>query len=198
MNSHQARRTARAEDVLAMNFRWKTAGTRATVRGKEKEVSMKPFKRILVATDLTDASKPAFKEAVEMAQDAGAVLMIAHAYQTPNAAQADAVAPGVYEEWDRNLRSGVEAKLKPLVEEAKKEGVNARPLVLSGVPYEAIAEAVQTQRADLVVMGTHGRQGVSRFFLGSVASRVISTVTCPVLTVRASFAVAESRRRKAS
>ena len=162
---------------------------------------MKPFKRILVATDFSEASAPAMREAVELAQDGASLLLIAHAYQPPNMTQADAVAPGVYDEWDRNLRSGVEAQLKPLVDEARKAGVNARALILSGTPYEAIAEAVQEQKADLVVMGTHGRQGVSRFFLGSVASRVISTVACPVLTVRAPSAMAESRhaqRRKAS
>jgi nucleotide-binding universal stress UspA family protein len=167
-------------------FRWKAAGTRAMASYAEKEEQMKPFKRILVATDFSEASTPALKEAVEMAQDAGAVLMIAHAYEAPNMAQADAVAPGVYEEWDRNLRSAVETKLQPIVENAKNAGVNARPLILSGTPYEAITDAAKDHKADLVVMGTHGRKGVSRFFLGSVASRVISTVECPVMTVRAS------------
>ncbi|HEX7253007.1 MAG TPA: universal stress protein, partial [Thermoanaerobaculia bacterium] len=56
----------------------------------------------------------------------------------------------------------------------------------SGAPDEAITAAARDQKADLVVMGTHGRKGVSRFFLGSVASRVISTSECPVMTVRAS------------
>ena len=147
---------------------------------------MKPFRRILVATDFSEASAPAIKEAVELAQDGGSLLFVAHAYQAPNMAQADSVAPGVYEEWDRNLRAGVEAKLSPLVEKAVKAGVNARPLVLSGAPDEAITAAARDQKADLVVMGTHGRKGVSRFFLGSVASRVISTSECPVMTVRAS------------
>jgi len=175
-------------------LKWKAA-IASTV---EEEEPMKPFKRILVATDFSAASVPAMREAVELAQDVGSMLLVAHAYQAPNIAQADAVAPGVYEEWDRNLRLGVEAKLKPLVEEARKAGVNARPLVLCGAPYEAIADAVKEHKADLVVMGTHGRQGVSRFFLGSVASRVISTVSCPVMTVRASSEMAESKRRKAS
>jgi nucleotide-binding universal stress UspA family protein len=166
-------------------LRWKTAGSWAIASVAEKEEPMKPFKRILVATDFSEASAPALKEAVEMAQDAGAVLLIAHAYQTPNMAQADAVAPGVYEEWDRNLRAAVETKLQPLVENAKSAGVNARALILSGAPYEAITEAAKDHKADLVIMGTHGRHGVSRFFLGSVASRVISTVACPVMTVRA-------------
>jgi len=49
---------------------------------------------------------------------------------------------------------------------------------------EAIVEAVRQQGADLIVMGTHGRVGAARLFLGSVASRVIATAPCPVMTVR--------------
>ncbi len=146
---------------------------------------MKPFNRIMVATDFTDASKPAFEEAIELAKKNGAELLISHAYQPPNVVQADAVAPGVYEEWDHNLRTQVEQKLQGLVDDAKKAGVQAKPLVLTGAPYEAIVEGAKDKKADLVVMGTHGRKGVSRFFLGSVASRVISTAPCPVMTVRA-------------
>jgi nucleotide-binding universal stress UspA family protein len=146
---------------------------------------MKPFHRILVATDLTATSEPAFAEAIEMAKGGDTELLIAHAFQPPNVAQAQAAAGGVYEEWIRNLRDQTEERLEPLVERAAKEGVKAEKLVLSGTAYEAITEAAKEKEADLVIMGTHGRKGVSKFFLGSVASRVISTAHCPVLTVRA-------------
>ncbi len=146
---------------------------------------MKTFRKIIVATDLTKASEPALKEAIEMAKDEGSELMITYVYQAPNMAQAEAVAPGTYDEWDQNLRTKAEAKLEPMVKDAKKAGVDARALVLSGAPYEAISDAAEKNAADLVVMGTHGRKGVSRYFVGSVASRVISTAPCPVMTVRA-------------
>ena len=57
-------------------------------------------------------------------------------------------------------------------------------LILTGFADEAIIEAARQEGADLIVMGTHGRRGASRLFLGSVASRVISTASCPVMTVR--------------
>jgi nucleotide-binding universal stress UspA family protein len=155
----------------------------ARLRARE-EVFMKP-KRILAAVDLTAASTPALNEALEQAMEGGAELLIAHAYQPPSSIQADSFAAGVFEEWDQNLRTAVAAKLQPLVDDARKRGINARPLVLAGVPYEAISEAAKKNKVDLVVMGTHGRTGVPRFFVGSVASRVISTAPCPVLTVRA-------------
>jgi nucleotide-binding universal stress UspA family protein len=146
---------------------------------------MNPFHRILVATDLTEASEPALAEAIGLARDSGAELLVAHAYQLPNATEAQSVAAGVFEEWDSNLRSRVEERLQPIVARAQKEGLQAGALILTGAPYEAIAEAARQKKADLVVIGTHARKGVSRFFLGSVASRIISTASCPVLTVRA-------------
>ena len=146
---------------------------------------MKPFKRIIVATDLSPASEPALKEAVGLAKENGAELLIAHAYQPPSVAEAQSISAGVYEEWDQNIRAEVKRRLLELVANAAKEGVQAEPLILTGAPYEAIAEAAKGNDADLLVLGTHGRKGVSRFFLGSVAARVISTAPCPVLTVRA-------------
>ena len=145
---------------------------------------MNPFKRILVATDLSPASEPAFKEAIELAKENGAELMIAHAYQPPSVAEAQSISAGVYEEWDQNIQAEVKGQLQELVDRAAKEGVKAEALVLTGAAYEAIAEAARLNDADLVVLGTHGRKGLSRFFLGSVAARVISTAPCPVLTVR--------------
>jgi len=150
-----------------------------------KENVMKPFQRIIVATDLSPTSEPAIVEAIALAKENGAVLLIAHAYQPPGVVDAQSVAAGVYEEWNQSIRAEVECKLQKLVENAAKEGVKAEPLVLMGEPYEAIAEAARDNGADLVVMGTHGRKGVSRFFLGSVAARVISTAPCPVMTIRA-------------
>jgi nucleotide-binding universal stress UspA family protein len=143
------------------------------------------FHRILVATDLTKASDPAVSRAIRLARDSDAELLITHAYQPPSVAQADSFASGIYAEWDRTMRSNAEEQLRPIVEDAKRQGVKAIAIVVSGVPYDAISETAREKGADLVVMGTHGRTGVSRFFLGSVASRVISTAPCPVLTVRA-------------
>ena len=144
---------------------------------------MKTFHRILIATDFTPASDPALDEAIELAKGNGTELLIAHAYQPPAMLPEQAVSAETYQEWDQGLRNDVVDKLQPLLGKARHEGVKATGLVLSGVPHTAIAEAARESDADLIVMGTHGRKGVSRFFIGSVASRVISTAPCPVMTV---------------
>ena len=62
--------------------------------------------------------------------------------------------------------------------------VRAKGLLMAGRPHERIAQAARRKRADLVVIGTHGRTGLARFVLGSVASRVLAIAPCPLLTVR--------------
>ncbi|HYK43329.1 MAG TPA: universal stress protein [Thermoanaerobaculia bacterium] len=142
-------------------------------------------RRILVATDLTPASLPAFEEALRIAEANGAELVLTHAYQLPNLGQPVALAGEAYDRMDRQLRESAERRMESLIVEAEKRNVPARQLVIFGDPYEAIGRAAADECVDLVIMGTHGRTGVARFFLGSVASRVISTAPCPVLTVRA-------------
>ena len=71
-----------------------------------------------------------------------------------------------------------------LIAKARKAGARAKVLLLEGVPHEQITRTASSKRADVVVLGTHGRTGLARFFLGSVASRVIASATVPVLTVR--------------
>ena len=67
---------------------------------------------------------------------------------------------------------------------AKSDGLDARVVLRTGAPYEEIGALATDERADLVVMGTHGRGGVGRALLGSVADRVVRMAPCPVLTVR--------------
>ena len=145
---------------------------------------MTAAKRILFATDLSPASRPAFDEALRVAQG-GADLILAHAYAVPNLGEPLALAPHAYDEIDHKLRQDAERRLDVLVAEARRRGIDARAIVILGDPYEAISRTAKDEGVDLVVMGTHGRTGVARFFVGSVASRVIATSPCPVLTVRA-------------
>jgi len=62
--------------------------------------------------------------------------------------------------------------------------VRARGLLVDGVSADQIVRTSRARHAGMIVVGTHGRTGVARFFLGSVAGRVVATAHCPVLTVR--------------
>jgi nucleotide-binding universal stress UspA family protein len=147
---------------------------------------MKSIGRILFATDFSKASEKAFEQSIDIAQERGAELLIAHAYQPPSVVPTDAyLSAAMYEELDTQLRDAAAQQLEGFVRLARDRGVSARALLLAGPAYEAIADAAREQGAGLIVMGTHGRTGPARFFLGSVATRVTSSAPCPVLTVRA-------------
>ena len=157
---------------------------------------MGTFKRILLATDLSPASSAAFDQAVALAKSEGSQLLIAHAYEESRLAELGYAPAEAYQEWDGALRSKCGEALQSLVALAREQGAEAEPLPLRGFPEEAIVEAAAARQADLVVMGTHGRRGAARLLLGSVASRVIATAPCPVLTVRSITPVAADQSAK--
>jgi nucleotide-binding universal stress UspA family protein len=81
-------------------------------------------------------------------------------------------------------RGAAQKQIRKLVEKAKRAGARVKGLLLEGVAHERIAQAARARKADLVVIGTHGRTGFAKLFLGSVASRMLAVSPCPVLTVR--------------
>jgi nucleotide-binding universal stress UspA family protein len=146
---------------------------------------MRPVRNILVASDFSPASRPAFRRAVDLAQANGAALWIAHVAALPIPMSPDGyVLPRMYDDMAQAIRADAQKRLRVLLERARKAGVRGRALLLKGVAHEAIVRAARAHRADMIVLGTHGRAGVARFFVGSVAARVVAVAGCPVLTVR--------------
>ena len=146
---------------------------------------MAGIRRILHATDFSSASGAAFTKAVELARANRAELLLAHVVNPVVPMAADGyVSPKVYADIAAAANSAAKKRLDALVARARKAGVRARPLVLEGVAHDQIARTARSKRADMVVIGTHGRTGLAKFFLGSVAARVVAQATCPVLTVR--------------
>jgi nucleotide-binding universal stress UspA family protein len=126
------------------------------------------FKRLLVAMDGSPHSQAAWEQALLIAKDQGSTLIAASVSQS-----------------DRELKAAEEIveKLEPL---AKRESVSLEPLVLQGRPFEAIVRLARQKQADLIIMGSHGRTGLMRLLMGSVAERVIGQAPCAVLVVKGS------------
>jgi nucleotide-binding universal stress UspA family protein len=142
------------------------------------------IRNVFFSTDFSSASRPAFRRALAMASGSRATLWIGHVIPDAPLAGFGSSVPRLYREMDEYLRRDAERGLGVLAKTARRSGARTRTLLLRGVPHEAIRRAARKCRADLVVLGTHGRNGVSRFLVGSVAARVIATAPCPVLTVR--------------
>jgi nucleotide-binding universal stress UspA family protein len=147
---------------------------------------MAKLRHIVHATDFSAASRGAFAKAVEFARDHGARLTLAHvqAPVLPIAAEGY-IPPDTYERVEASLRLQAEKEMGRLVAKARRAGLRrVDSVLLTGTPDVEIVRLAKGRRADLLVMGTHGRTGLARVFLGSVASRVIAAASCPVLTVR--------------
>jgi nucleotide-binding universal stress UspA family protein len=142
------------------------------------------IRRILHPSDFSSASRAAFAKAVELAKENRAEVVVTHVL-TPVAPMADGyISAKAYEDMVAAGQRYAKKHLDGLVAKAKRAGVRARALLLEGVVSDRIVHAARAKRADLIVIGTHGRTGLARFVLGSVAGRVVSHARCPVLTVR--------------
>jgi nucleotide-binding universal stress UspA family protein len=142
-------------------------------------------KRILHATDFSAASGPAFRAALDMARRDRAELLILHVLSPPAPLVADAyITPAVWTTLLRSQRASAQRRLDALLAKARQARIRARGLLADGVPADRIVRTARSRSAGMIVMGTHGRTGAARFFLGSVAGRVVAAAHCPVLTVR--------------
>jgi len=143
-------------------------------------------RRVLHPSDFSPASRAAFRRAVAIAKAERAELLIVHATVPVIPQAGDGFVPAnVYDDIERAIRDDARQRLDKLVATAKAAKIRGRSLLLDGTPAEQIVRAARKHRADLIVIGTHGRTGLARVLLGSVAARVVGTAPCPVLTVRA-------------
>ena len=132
------------------------------------------FKNVLFLTDFSEASEAAFAYALGIARHYGAELFPAHA--SDPMVLSETVSENVVEE----IVEHSEKRLKTLVVD---KDVHAHPLFIRGSLESALPRWINENAIDLVVIGTHGRRGIDRFFLGSTAEFIFRNSVCPVLTV---------------
>jgi nucleotide-binding universal stress UspA family protein len=142
---------------------------------------MTSFKHILVPTDFGEPADCALDCAITLAAKFDAQITLLHASGVPPYAYS-AYAEGLY--WPTNEMAKEEKKcLDALIAKTKDRYAKLDGVVLAGEPWLAILEVSKSRHADLIVMGTHGRRGLSRVFLGSVAEKVVRLSPIPVMTI---------------
>ena len=142
------------------------------------------IKQMLCASDFSPASRPALRLAQELARTLKARLIIFHAYEpSVPIGNGGYLPPSVMQEMLTATRDAAAQSLKRLARSSQGKGVRISTLLAEGPAAAAIVRAAKKHRVNLVVMGTHGRTGVRRLLMGSVADRVIRTASCPVLVV---------------
>jgi nucleotide-binding universal stress UspA family protein len=145
---------------------------------------MRRIRRILFASDFSSASKPAFAKALEMARALRAELVLTHAFAMMLPVDGMYMTAATWNAVERDARVAAQKELDRLHRAARKAGVRATTVVVEGFAADQIVRVAKARRADLIVMGTHGRTGLSKMVMGSVATRVIASSPCPVMTVR--------------
>jgi len=140
--------------------------------------------KILHPTDFSESAERAQQEAIRLARSIGAELILLHvAVETPLYGEGLLNMPEVKEVYAA-ARKWATATLEERAVKIRGDGLATRWLLRAGVPHDEIVKTATEEGADYVVIGTHGRGGLERVFLGSVADRVVRTAPCPVVTVR--------------
>ncbi len=145
---------------------------------------MLPIKKILAPIAFGEPTEPSLDYAVALAAQLGATVCVVHVYPIPVYAFPDG-ALITSPDLAARLSEAAQKNLDGAVAKRKGRGVDLSSVLLEGNPWEEIVAAAKRENADLVVMGTHARRGVSRAILGSVAEQVLRTSTVPVLVVHA-------------
>ena len=142
------------------------------------------YDHVLVPTDGSTASEDAIEHAIDLAAQYDATLHALYVVDAKTYSSLEAAADVVADELRAEGTEAVEA----IAARAEDAGVAAETAIETGIVHRSIVDYVDNEDIDVVVMGTHGRTGVGRFLLGSVAEKVIRTANAPVMTVRATDA----------
>jgi nucleotide-binding universal stress UspA family protein len=142
---------------------------------------MTKFKHILVPTDFEASSSKALDVAIGLAQTFDAKLTLLHIWEIPIYPYMDLV---LNSEVIARVEEGAAKRLAETLAKVREVLPTAESRLVTGSPWGAILDTITASAPDLVVMGTHGRRGLSHLMLGSVAEKVVRLSPAPVMTVR--------------
>ena len=153
------------------------------------------FRTIVVATDFGDASNLALEYARVLAARFDAEVRLLHVVETPRPMGTEIYVPALTITTEQAITDAQRLMSEAL---ATFTGAPVVGQVLVGYPAQKIVEYASDHDVDLVVMGTHGRGGLTHLLMGSVAERVVRTAPCPVFTVRETTALARAEAEMAA
>jgi nucleotide-binding universal stress UspA family protein len=140
------------------------------------------IKSILCPLDFSDASNNAYRYACEFAKSMGSKIHLLNVVE-PRPLAADMTL--TYIPVEEDLEKAAREDMEPLVQEAKSKGIDVVADVMIGMPVDVILQQLTDFDVSLLIMGSHGKTGLSRLLMGSVAEGVVRKATIPVLIVKA-------------
>lgn len=144
------------------------------------------FKKILVPTDFSPASKQAIPYGCELAKQHGAELLLCHVLEMPHYPTLFEGTALVVPPIDESLRAQLSSQLQKLADDtAEEHAIRCRAVMRDGPPTQELLDCATEESADLIVVATHGYTGLKHMLLGSTAEQIVRHASCPVLTIRA-------------
>jgi len=142
------------------------------------------YKRILIATDGSEKSMKAAEEGMELAKGLGAQVIALNVINEVVIASAVRQLGADRKEVEAKLENAGGKAVEAIKAMGAKMGVNVDTIVRIGAPANAVIDTAGAEKADLIVMGSHGESGASKLLIGSVVQKVLYWATIPVLVVR--------------
>lgn len=149
----------------------------------ERKQRMTTIKSILVPVDFSGASANALEMAIDMAQAFDAELTLLHAWELPVYPYMEFMLSS--SELSSAIERGATQRLESTLQAVRARVPRSKSKLMMGVVWQKIIEAIDELKPELVIMGTHGRHGLSHALLGSVAEKIVRLSPVPVLTTRA-------------
>lgn len=144
-------------------------------------------KKILLPVDFSTAGEAALQMATMLARDSGATLIVLHVEEPPMAYGGGEMYYGLVEP-DRNELSRMLHEVKP-----SDPSIPVVYRLVTGDPATSVVQAAEEEDADFIVVGSHGRTGLGRLLMGSVAEAIVRRAQCPVVTVKAPHKAPEKK-----
>lgn len=146
--------------------------------GKSQVCPIGGLGKLLLATDGSQMSENAVREAINLAKTCGSKLHVISVIEVNP--EFEALAPGLVEKVEKETRKYVES----VKTRASKERIDCETVILEGEePYQNIVDEAAQKKVDMIIMGRHGRKGLERLMMGSVTAKVIGHSTCKVLVI---------------
>ncbi len=143
---------------------------------------MVEIKKILCAVDFSEHSDVVADYARTLAEKLGAKILCLYVAPSLSEYLGFHVPPSSIENFVGEIVTGADKTMSDFVDE-HFAGVDCEGKVMTGYAAEEILETAKKEKADMLIMGTHGRKGIDRILFGSVAEKVVKSASCPVLTI---------------
>jgi nucleotide-binding universal stress UspA family protein len=144
--------------------------------------SQPQIRHILVAHDFEETSDAALDRAIELARALSARVTVLHAFETRSMGAPEVLVLAT--DYIQQIRAVAKEKLDAVVARVRDARVAIEPQLIEGSAWRVIDRFAKEHQVDLIVVGSHGRRGLPRALLGSVAEKIVRTAPCPVLVVR--------------